>query len=44
MKKIRLGIIGIGNIGTSHINNIITKKLVPNVELAAVADRSEARS
>ena len=43
MEKLRLGIIGIGNIGTSHVNNIITKKLVPNVELAAVADRSKAR-
>lgn len=43
MEKLRLGIIGIGNIGTTHVNNIVTKKLVPNVELAAVADRSKAR-
>ena len=43
MEKLRLGIIGIGNIGTSHVNNIITKKLVSNVELCAVADRSQAR-
>ena len=43
MKKIRLGVIGIGNMGTSHCKNIVEKGLVPNVELAAVADRSEAR-
>ncbi len=43
MKKIRLGIIGIGNMGTSHIDNIVTKKLVPNVELTAIADRSQSR-
>ena len=42
-KKVRLGVIGIGNMGTSHCKNIVEKGLVPNVELAAVADRSEAR-
>ncbi len=42
-KKVRLGIIGIGNMGTSHCKNIVEKGLVPNVELAAVADRSESR-
>ncbi len=43
MNKVRLGIIGIGNMGTAHAKNIVEKGLVPNVELAAVADRSEER-
>lgn len=42
MKKIRLGIIGIGNMGSSHARQI-TGGALPNVELAAVADRSEKR-
>jgi len=37
MSKIRLGIIGIGNMGTAHANNIISGKC-PEIELAAVAD------
>ena len=42
MEKIKLGIIGIGNIGSSHVKNIMEGK-IQNVELTAVADRSEAR-
>jgi predicted dehydrogenase len=42
MKKLSLGIIGIGNIGTFHAK-IITEGKAPDVELAAVADTSEAR-
>lgn len=37
MEKIRLGIIGVGNMGTSHCRNILEGKC-PEVELAAVAD------
>jgi len=36
-KKIRLGIIGVGNMGTGHIKNIEAGKC-PEIELAAVAD------
>ncbi len=42
MKKVKLGIIGIGGMGTNHANGIV-KGLVPNMELTAVADIREAR-
>ena len=42
MEKIKLGIIGYGNMGTSHARNIAEGK-VPNVELAAVCDIDPAR-
>ena len=37
MEKIRLGIIGVGNMGTAHINNILAGHC-PEIEVAAVAD------
>ena len=37
MKKVRLGIIGIGLMGIRHVNNIMEGK-VPEIELVAVAD------
>ena len=37
MEKIKLGIIGFGNMGTSHANNLMEGKC-PDFELAAVAD------
>lgn len=42
MNKIKLGIIGAGNIGSAHCTNIAAGK-TPEVELAAIADRKEAR-
>lgn len=42
MKKIKLGIIGIGNMGTTHAKNIVEGK-VPELELTAVADRQKNR-
>lgn len=42
MNKIKLGIIGYGNMGTVHAKNI-TDGLTPNVELAAVCDTVEER-
>jgi predicted dehydrogenase len=42
MDKVRLGIIGIGNMGSGHCNTII-KGEVPDIELAAVADVKESR-
>lgn len=42
MTKVRLGIIGVGNMGSGHAANILAGKC-PEIELAAVADRREAR-
>ncbi len=42
MKKVKTGIIGIGNMGSGHCNTII-KDQVPEMELAAVADLKAAR-
>lgn len=38
--KTRIGIVGIGNMGTQHIRHVID---LPNTELAAVCDRKAAR-
>ena len=37
-----MGIIGVGNMGTTHSKNLIAGE-VPEMELVAVADRREAR-
>lgn len=42
MKKIRLGIIGIGNMGSSHARNVLDGKC-PEIELAAVAEKNPER-
>ena len=42
MEKVRLGIIGIGNMGSGHCGSILEGK-VPDMELAAVADLRESR-
>ncbi len=42
MDKVRIGIIGIGNMGSGHCNTIL-KNQVPEMELAAVADLKETR-
>lgn len=42
MEKIKLGIIGIGNMGTNHVKNIINGKC-PEIELVAVADINNKR-
>lgn len=42
MNKIRLGIVGFGNIGTTHAGNIMGGK-VPNMELTAICDIEEER-
>ena len=42
MKKVRLGIIGVGNMGSGHIRNINDGKC-PEIEIVAVADRRESR-
>ncbi len=42
MDKVRLGIIGVGNMGTGHINNIQAGKC-PEIVLTAVADRKAER-
>ncbi len=42
MEKVKIGIIGIGNMGSGHCNTII-KNQVPDMELTAVADLKETR-
>lgn len=42
MEQVKLGIIGIGNMGSAHVKSLLAGN-VPELELAAVADRSEAR-
>ena len=42
MEKVRIGIIGIGNMGTTHSKTISEGK-VPELELVAIADREEGR-
>ena len=42
MEKVRLGIIGIGGMGTNHVNSLLNG-LVPNMELTAVADIRQSR-
>ena len=42
MSKIRLGLIGVGNIGTAHLNNVLSGQC-PEVEITAVADRRASR-
>ncbi|MDI9471122.1 MAG: Gfo/Idh/MocA family oxidoreductase [Bacillota bacterium] len=41
-QKVRVGIIGIGNMGTGHIGNWL-KGLMPEVDVTAVADRDAKR-
>ena len=42
MKKVRLGMIGMGNMGSGHIANILAGK-VPEIEVTAAADRRADR-
>ena len=42
MKKVKVGIIGIGNMGSAHCKLILEGK-VPDIEIVAVADRREER-
>lgn len=42
MKKIRLGIIGCGNIGSQHYSNVLNGKC-PEIEVVAIADINPAR-
>ena len=42
MEEIRVGVIGIGNMGSRHAECIV-KGEIPGMQLAAVADRREQR-
>ena len=42
MEKVRFGIVGLGNMGTSHAHNVFDGK-VPKLELAAICDIAEGR-
>lgn len=41
--KVRVGIIGVGNMGSSHINNYLAGKM-PEIEITCVADIDPARN
>ena len=43
MEKVRLGIIGVGNMGSGHISNIELHKSCPEITVTAVADINPAR-
>lgn len=43
MDKIKLGIIGFGNMGSGHAKTIVEKKKCPQIELVAIADVNPAR-
>ncbi len=42
MSKVKLGVIGIGGMGSGHVNNILQGKC-PEIEVVAVADRRASR-
>ncbi|MBQ9196974.1 MAG: Gfo/Idh/MocA family oxidoreductase [Clostridia bacterium] len=42
MDKVRLGVIGVGNMGTGHCRNILAG-MCPEIEITAAADRRESR-
>lgn len=42
MKQVKLGVIGMGNMGSGHIGNILAGK-TPEITIAAAADRREER-
>ena len=42
MTKVKIGVIGVGNMGSTHCNSFIAGHC-PEVELVAIADRREAR-
>ena len=42
MEKVRLGLIGAGNIGSAHVQNILEGNC-PEIEITAAADRRESR-
>ena len=43
MEKVRYGIIGLGNIGTTHLNNFMKENNVPGAVVVAIADRKPAK-
>lgn len=42
MKRVRLGILGMGNMGTGHLDNVL-RGFTPEIEVTAVADINPAR-
>ena len=42
MEKVKVGVVGFGNMGTGHINNLMTGK-IPNMELVAICDIAAPR-
>lgn len=42
MEKIRLGIVGFGNMGTGHVKNVVEGK-VPDMVMGAICDTAPDR-
>ena len=42
MNKLRLGVVGYGNMGSGHVGNIMNGK-VPNMVVGAVCDNAPSR-
>ncbi len=42
MRKIKMGVLGVGEMGKRHAENL--RRLVPGAELIAIADAAEARA
>ena len=43
MKTVRYGIIGLGNMGTTHINNFAKENNIPDSSVTAIADLNEEK-
>ena len=43
MRTVKYGIIGLGNIGTTHVNNLLKENNIPNATVTAIADRKPAK-
>lgn len=43
MKKLKVGIIGVGNMGSSHAENNVFKETCPEIELVAICDTDPER-
>ncbi len=43
MITVKYGIIGLGNIGTTHVNNLLKENNIPNATVTAIADRKSTK-
>ena len=43
MRKVKVGVVGFGNMGSSHVRYVIDEGKVPNIEIAAICDIDPAK-